>query len=179
MRIFKYLLPILSIRSDPLKSVGSETDDLFGPYQYKVYSLDDCQLDKKKETEIYKCKYTPASADNIECPDGPEGCTNESSSPDGDGAYGYFCSYMCPTVISELTETTTDDKNLVMIICTSIFVPLGVVGIAAGVYFFFFHESSEVAPVENDDEISSTKHSEHNPTEEDKEERHSEISKDN
>jgi len=37
-------------------------------------------------------------------------------------------------------RTTTDDKNLVMIICTSIFVPLGVVGIAAGVYFFFFHE---------------------------------------
>jgi len=80
-----------------------------------------------------------------------------------------------------------------MIICTSIFVPLGVAGIAAGVYFFFFHEfvklhrnlktllfrSSEVAPVENDDEISSTKHSEHNPKEEDKEERHSEISKDN
>jgi len=35
----------------------------------------------------------------------------ESSSPDGDGAYGYFCSYMCPTVISELTETSDDSDT--------------------------------------------------------------------
>jgi len=74
---------------------------------------------------------------------------------------------------------TCEKDNLVMIICTSIFVPLGVAGIAAGVYFFFFHESSEVAPVETDNELASTRTTEQNKVEEDKEETHSEIAKDN
>merc|ERR1719232_2088657 len=72
---------------------------------------------------------------------------------------------------------TCEKDNLVMIICTSIFVPLGVAGIAAGVYFFFFHESSEVAPVETDNELASTKSTEDSQVEEDKEETHSEIGK--
>ena len=80
-----------------------------------------------------------------------------------------------------------------MIICTSIFVPLGVAGIAAGVYFFFFHEfvyqqgldfmiysrSSEVAPVETDNELATTQSSDDKPVEGDKEETKSEIQNDN
>ncbi|CAG5110649.1 Oidioi.mRNA.OKI2018_I69.chr2.g5031.t1.cds [Oikopleura dioica] len=53
-------------------------------------------------------------------------------------------------------DYTCEKDNLVMIICTSIFVPLGVFGIAGGVYFFFFYESSEVAPVETDNELGSS-----------------------
>jgi len=74
---------------------------------------------------------------------------------------------------------TCEKDNTIMIICTSIFVPLGVAGIAAGIYFFFFYESSEVAPVETDNELASTRSTEHNQAENDKEETHSEIAKAN
>ena len=70
-----------------------------------------------------KCSYACASKYVAEFEDGvfPEGWNQETD----DDVY---------------TKYTCKKDNLVMIICTSIFVPLGVAGIAAGVYFFFFHE---------------------------------------
>jgi hypothetical protein len=45
--------------------------------------------------------------------------------------------------------------------------------------FYIKFRSSEVAPVETDNELASTRSTEHNRVEEDKEETQSEIAKDN
>jgi len=125
-----------------------------------AYGFDDCQCDEKCSYECSDSNYVSVFKDGVF----PNDWNFEK---DGNIYTPYSC------VMKE------DDKNLVMIICTSIFVPLGVAGIAAGVYFFFFHESSEVAPVETDNELGSTKSSEVNQMQDDNEETHSEIANNN
>lgn len=131
--------------------------------------------DVSEESECYALK-APSNGEKMECPS-VKGCTTEEKTINGT-QFGFYecscdekCSYKCDNDKYDpiFPEGWTSDKqeagefvtyecekdNLVMIICTSIFVPLGVAGIAAGVYFFFFHESSEVAPVETDTELGS------------------------
>jgi len=142
----------------------------------------------------------PNDGEKAICPVGQGGChTMKESGNSTFTADGFFkcmcekeCSYGCgkssyDAVFEDDFDATKDPyvtytcekDNLVMIICTSIFVPLGVAGIAAGVYFFFFHESSEVAPVETDNELATTQSSDDKPVEGDKEETKSEIENDN
>jgi len=108
------------------------------------------------------------------CPIDYESCKYESLKDGEATKFGHVscscdseCTYKCADSKYDPVFSSTEDQtdifksytcekdNLVMIICTSIFVPLGVAGIAAGVYFFFFHESSEVAPVETDTELGN------------------------
>ena len=92
----------------------------------------DCKCDEEVRNYFeldlifIKCSYACAN-DTYEAVF-PEGWNQEE---DDD----VYISYKC--IEKEIVE---EKDNLVMIICTSIFVPLGVAGIAAGVYFFFFHE---------------------------------------
>jgi len=131
-----------------------------------LYGFGDCMCNEKCSYECSDTKYEAVFEEDV-FPD------DWSFEKDGNIYTPYTC------IERQDNQDKTRQDNLVMIICTSIFVPLGVAGIAAGIYFFFFHESSEVAPVETDDEVASKNISEHDQTKEDKEETHSEIQRDN
>jgi len=130
------------------------------------------------ETAESECKELemPKDTMNAECPVEETSCDLIIIKDDDKDKFGFYscscdskCSYACadsdyePVFPDEFdqetcsftTYTCKKDKNIVMIVCTSIFVPLGVAGIAAGVYYFFFHSSSEVAPVETDTELGN------------------------
>jgi len=189
------------------KIVLYRSENLPAPYEFKCLSysaefkaVNNINPSVDLKSECYELE-EPSNNGNATCPD-VTGCSIIPVKLNSTSIHGFNecqcekeCTYKCnsskydPVFPEDFTDeqqkareyTTYDCKkdNLVMIICTSIFVPLGVAGIAAGVYFFFFHESSEVAPVETDNELASTRNSEHDSTEEDKEETHSEITKNN
>merc|ERR1719468_137781 len=141
----------------------------------KVINHINSDLSERAESE---CKELELPKDNLNavCPVDETSCDSVIEREGEKDKFGFYscscddqCSYECAdsdfvSVFPDKFDSETDiyttytckkDKNIVMIVCTSIFVPLGVAGIAAGVYFFFFHESSDVAPVETDTELGN------------------------
>jgi len=174
-------------------------------YSKTKIAINDMNSNVDGVSECIELKQPKNSLDNANCPSKGSCDVVQDVGADKAPIFGFYecqceekCTYECngkhydeklnATVPNDWDKETDDNiyvtytcekDNTIMIICTSIFVPLGVAGIAAGIYFFFFHESSEVAPVETDNELASTRNTEHNQVDDDKEETHSEIGKDN